>query len=333
MKKLCGILALLLGVTFLASCANNSSGDAQKASDGQAVVIATQGADTDIIARTAVSQGMFARHGIVPDLVGVNGGGPAAAGLASGSITVIAQSPAFAVQSSQSGTRLRLFCGAKNQLALAVVAKPGSTFDQLAAGGDWKRKVAAWKGTTIGVPALGGAIQIWLQQVAQAAGVDKSGLTFVAVGLGQSATSALQTGRVDLVATSPFAQQVMVAQDYPVVFDFSTDGVAAIGQQAQGGYLASEAWLEKNPELANAFCDAIGDAVGYLRDPANRTTISAMLSKDFGVSEGAIPQAVEAVSHYSTDLSCGPIDKALASAVAGGVLTQAPTCRELVWSP
>ncbi|GAA1844841.1 hypothetical protein GCM10009836_25420 [Pseudonocardia ailaonensis] len=333
MKKLQAILGAALVGALTVACSSGAAQDTGGAAGGQhRVVIATQGSDVDIIAKIAAEHGMFAAHGIVPDLVPVGGAGPAAAGLASGSINVMTQSPAFAVQSGQTGSKLKLFCGVLNTIALAVMARPDSSFAR-ARTSDWRTEVSAWEGATIGVPTLGGALQIWLELVADAAGLDKKKITFVAVGLGAAATSALDTKKVDLVATSPFVQQIMASQNYPVVFDFSTDGVAAIGQQAQGGYLATESWLAANPDAAKAFCAAAGDSMKYLADPANKEPITAMLKSSFGVPDAAIPEALTVVStHYSTDLSCGPIEKALAAAVTGGVLKSAPTCAELVWN-
>ncbi|MFC5751607.1 ABC transporter substrate-binding protein [Actinomadura rugatobispora] len=281
--------------------------------------------------------GVWKKRGLEAENVPMQGAAPALAGLANGSIQTVQQGPVVMAQANQKGADLRYFCGVGPVIWNGLIVDSDGPLAGMA-GLPYKQKIAALKGKSIGVSALKSTTELLGGMMLEAGGLKASDVSYVAIGYGKGALSALDQGRVDAVVTYPFLTQqgedrVKLFVDVPNEKDAPSD----MYNTMSSGWMANKDWLDKNPDKAQKFCAAFGDALDYVTAEQNRDTVAAGLQKSFGVP--SLDLAKQVVSKdgpmrlLSTKLDCGALQRAIELAEKQGQIKSEPkmTCDNMIW--
>jgi NitT/TauT family transport system substrate-binding protein len=156
----------------------------------------------------------------------------------------------------------------------------------------------------IGVSALGATTHLAASLLMSRANLRPGDVTFVPVGLGDSAASALHTGLVDGIATlDPLITQLEQRGDVCVVLDTRTlkDTRALFGGPMPGGCLyAPEAFIRQRPRTTQALTDGIVRALKWLQTAGPGDIIKAVppayLRNDRALYVAAFQKVREAIS-------------------------------------
>lgn len=283
----------------------------------------------------ALEEGMFADAGIDLELVSLTGAGTALTALSNNSIDMVNQSPVAVASANQAGADYRYHCGTADTQWGVLLATPDSGIAPADEG--WEATVQSWEGLKVGVPTLEGAVQYWVFELAEAAGLGGDALEYIPVGVGESAITALTNGDIDLLYSFPFQTEI-VGDRAEVVIDLSSEGPESLTKAMFGGWLATQSWLEDNPDLADAFCEVMGQAIDFVGDPSNLETVKSVMQQQYGLEGEPLQLATGEggpLSNLSTDLSCERLQLALESAVRYGLLDAEPaqSCDTLLWNP
>ncbi|AWH93086.1 ABC transporter substrate-binding protein [Dietzia lutea] len=330
-KKVAAVGAALTLV--LAGCSNDSS-DTGESGNGElgTITIAAQPAPGYIPVRLASELGMFRNRGLEVEFLPIVGAGPAISALENGSATVHTNTLTVLATANSEGADLRAFCGDLDLTQGAVFAAPGSDLP-VAEPDNWQEAVQAWKGKTIGVTALGGTVQAEFEALFHAAGLPLNSVEYSAVGAGEQAIVALETGIVDLLFSYPFLTQNLEARDFVEILSWQEDPPDPLGT-ASVNFIAKKEWLDANAEAARTFCDVLTEVEGELSDHPEE--LSDIVSTEYGVTGDALDLAVAPdgpLANHNTEIDCDVIEGLVRRDIESGVVpAAAPTaCDELVW--
>ena len=165
--------------------------------------------------------------------------------------------------------------------------------------------VRALKGLKIGVPALGGQVQVMVSGMLQQAGVDPKDVTLIATGATPTAIAALKNGKVDANTTTwaglpPF--QAAGLNVVPVVdASDSDDAGPGIAESIFSLDVASSAFVADHAKLSK-YCAAMQGSIKWITDPANAEDGAKILAKAVGIT---LEQAKAAWSKTATTYHLG----------------------------
>lgn len=219
-----------------------------------------------VTAFVAKDQGFFEKHGVDIELqLGANGS-VIVAGVVSGSAQVGLPTPTVAFQAVENGLELQAFAATNifpDTSAAGLVVRADSGI----------RSAKDLEGKKVGVPGLGGLLDVTMREWLRSNGADVSKVNIVEIQLPQTA-DVLRAGQVDAVASvDPFATRAVDAGvgnligDY---FDIIPKGTAA------GIYVASKEWATANPETVKGMQLAIDEAIDFIarNDAAARESVA-----------------------------------------------------------
>ena len=142
------------------------------------------------------------------------------------------------------------------------------------------RRPADLRGRRVGVSAPGSSTQVMASVLLARAGVDAREVSFVGVGTGATAVAALRTGRVHaLCHADPIMSLLEHRGEVRLVSDLRTLTVA---QELFGGSMpasclyAPQAFLHKEPMVAQALTNAIVHALKWLQTASSADLIKAV---------------------------------------------------------
>lgn len=129
-------------------------------------------------------------------------------------------------------------------------------------------------GRKVGVPGLGGALDVLGRNWVKTSGVDYHKVNWVEVQFPQM-VDGLKTGLVDAVVTAePFNTRIKsIDAGYFLAEAEGPKGTATLV------YAATRGWTKKNPETLTEFRAALEDAYNYARNPANADSVKESIAK------------------------------------------------------
>ncbi|MGW6659579.1 ABC transporter substrate-binding protein [Rhodococcus sp. NPDC055024] len=127
------------------------------------------------------------------------------------------------------------------------------------------------KGKLIGVVARGDGPEAVIRKLMTDAGLDPSkDVTFVAIGSGASAATAISTGRVDATLSNSLLESALGGiENYDVILPLIGQINNPLATYYPAVAVASCSWVESNPDLVQKFCRAVNKGYAALvEDPA-----------------------------------------------------------------
>jgi ABC-type nitrate/sulfonate/bicarbonate transport system substrate-binding protein len=236
----------------------------------------------------AKEEGFLAQHGISSvNLLHVTSLPTLTASLTHGQVDMAVQTPIYVSTVNKAGADVRFFApGLANNLSWIV---PKNSTLPVATANDWQTTVRAWRGKTIGVPTLKGALEFFTRYLASQAGLKPSDYTIIAVGAGPQGFAALKAGAADILVSDGFAATQAAQQGIgKAVIDFATgQGPAMFSHTLLTGFVASASALQQNRARYAAFTAALQQGIAYTLDPANEARVEQIIAKDIQVPSAA----------------------------------------------
>lgn len=236
-----GVVGLVLAVFVLAASAQSK------------IVVGVAPAGEFIAAMVAKEEGYFGKRGLDVD-VQVMQVGVMAAAIQSDSVQLGAIGTPTFLQSIDSGLDLIAVAGgaiaSKSDVNYGILVKTGVPID----------KPADFVGRKVGTPGLEGFFHVLVREWFRLNQVDPKKVTYVEVAFPQLA-DVLKSGTVDAVLTTePFKTRTIDAgigtRFFPIAADLP-DGLPPFL------YAAKREWVEKNPQAAKAFRDALAEGIRF----------------------------------------------------------------------
>ena len=280
------LLVAVVSCLALTACGSDEESDSTASGDseqlGSVTLASPPGLYNSLPVLVAEEEGIFADHGVEIEPLEMSGGGTLISAVASGSADVgMNISPQLVGIAVQQGQDIAFFCGQSPRFFGDLLAAPDSDLPTVEEAGSYEEVLQALEGRTVGVIALGGVADRAFQGALTEAGVDPAEVPLVAVGAGPAAVTAFETGQVDVLYGYPFVTQRLIAEDKAkMLVDLAAE--APLFQDLYGsGFIAQRQWIEENGDLAQALCDAYGEGIDAMEDPANAETVNGLLTSQF----------------------------------------------------
>ncbi len=204
----------------------------------------------------AKDQGFFEKHGVDVDLQLNPNTSLVATAVASGSVQAGITTPTVAFQAVDNGIPLQAFASTNvfpdpSAAGLVVSLTSGITGPKNLAG------------KKIGVPGIGGLLDVTMREWVSVNGGDPSKINIVEISLPQTA-DVLKSGQVDGVAgVDPFLSRAVDLGVGKVAGDF----MSVIPPGTVGGiFITTKAWADENTEAVRGMQAALDDALVYIKD-------------------------------------------------------------------
>lgn len=276
-------VAATLGVWALAAACLPGAARAQ--SRMEATVGYYPGALVSLPALVANDQKLFERNGLSVELVPISTGPAMTSAVASGSVTFVNNSWDNLLVAVEQGLPVRGVAGSTVKMPFALISRAGLALPHLKDG--YPAVIQDLVGKTWGVLALGVSIHYIEKLLLTEAGFQPDRVTYLAVGLPNTARPALQRGTVDTyLSVEPLPTIVAAKHEGEVLVDLSQNqGPAILRDLGYNGWWASTATLKNKPELAERFVKAMDDAYCYYSNPDNLDGVVAIMQRYAKVAE------------------------------------------------
>lgn len=267
--------AFSLALSCVGAVATAESADAQQTLS--ASVGYYPGALISLPALVANDQKFFAKEGLTVDLVPISTGPAMTSAVASGSVTFVNNSYDNLLVAVEHGLPVRGVAGSTVKVPFAFIARNGLALPHLAEG--YPAVIKDLVGKNWGVLALGVSIQYIEQALLTGAGYKPDAVTFLAVGLPNTARPALQRGTVDTyLSVEPLPSIVAAKHEGTVVVNLAENqGPAIFHDLGYNGWWASTATIKDKPEVVTRFVHAMRDAYCWYSKPDNLDGVVAVM--------------------------------------------------------
>lgn len=217
--------------------------------------------------------GYFEQEGVAVELQHFNAGSKALESLVGGSADIVAGAYENTIRMQARGVALQSFVlfGRYPQNALGIAKSKAASY----------HSPADLKGQKIGITGPGSATEVFLNLVLRQAGLAPSDVTPVTVGAGAVAVAAMRRSD-ELYAISnldPAITELGAAGDIVIVADSRTEaGTKAIygGDYASGSLYAPKAFLQANPQTAQAIANAMVRTLRWIKGATPDAIVAAM---------------------------------------------------------
>src|SRR5271166_2654808 len=227
----------------------------------------------NIVPWVADSKGMFRKHCLDVKFVPLVGGPAAMVALVNSTIDFANQAPDNIIRSRSKGVEVRMTSNMYAGHWSALVAGNAVTLPHASEG--YPAIMSDLAGKNIGVTALGGTTEAFMQSAFEGAKMSPSSATFISVGGVTTAVPALKGRVVDaamMFGTGPELAEALGAGK--IVLDYRIKRVGPRPVQALWGstltWAAYGPYIDKNPDVVAAFTAANNEAITWALNPQNR---------------------------------------------------------------
>jgi ABC-type nitrate/sulfonate/bicarbonate transport system substrate-binding protein len=302
--------ALALGLCSTAALAPRTAAYAQD--QLQASVGYYPGALISLPALVANDQKFFDKNGLKVELVPIATGPAMTSAVASGSVTFVNNSWDNLIVAVDKGLPVRGVAGSTVKVPFALIARAGLSLPHAADG--YPAVVRDLIGKNWGVLALGVSVHFMSQTLLTDAGFKADDVTFLAVGLPNTARPALQHGAVDVyLSVEPLPSIVAARHEGAVVLDLAENqGPAVFHDLGYNGWWASTDTLNTKPEVVARFVRALEDSYCWYRRSENLDQVVAIMQRYASVPDLTADEYKAMVKHliptFGPDITSRTID-------------------------
>ena len=239
----------------------------------------TQGAN-NLGAYVGKDQGFFEKRGLDVDVTSTANGSLISASLVADAAQIGTLTPSILLQADEQGLDIVAIAGMSTyptNSPAAIMARTGSGI----------KTAQDLIGRKVGVPGLGGALDVLGRNWVKTSGVDYHKVNWVEVQFPQM-IDGLKARLVDAVVTAePFNTRIKaIDAGYFLAEAEGPKGTMTLI------YAATRAWTMKNPEALKAFRAAIEEAYDFARNPANAASVKESIAKYTKLPPGAMASIV-----------------------------------------
>lgn len=234
----------------------------------------------------ALDQGIFARNGLKVSMKLLRGSATETSALVSGGVQAAVIDSNSALSAMAQGVKVVLIGNTFNGYAFELWAKPGID------------SVAALKGHSLGLEHVASLSDSGAHALFAKFGVPFSSVKADYLGSDQTAVAALISGKVDAAISAP-----------PAVFEAQAKGFHLIYNLARIPHVANaievtQAFARQHPAEATSLLRSYIEAAAYVRNPANKATVSKDLA---GFTRISTPSLLDKTyGYFAQRFLCNP---------------------------
>jgi ABC-type nitrate/sulfonate/bicarbonate transport system substrate-binding protein len=237
-------------------------------------------------------EGIFEKNGLKPSFSNATSGPAITSALASGSVQFGPGYPGLYLPALKQKRDLIIAAPFAESSFYGIIAQPTVNVADPGKGltEQAKANLKLLEGKTVGVTALGAQTQIFVQLLAQKAGVDPQKITFIPTGGAATAIASFKNKQVDFLVTWIPEDGLLKAAgvQYKNLVNVNSGPDNTFGNLINDLWLANGEFVRKNPETAMAFCRATVEARKFIQDPKNKEAVIKVMQKYQGLDrEGA----------------------------------------------
>ncbi len=227
----------------------------------------------------ANEQKFFEKNGLAVELVPVASGPAMTSAVASGSVTFVNNSWDNLILAVDKGLPVRAVAGSTVKVPFALLVRAGIPLPHQAEG--YPGVVKDLVGKNWGVLAVGVSVHFMAQTILTDAGYKASDVTFLAVGLPNTARPALQRGTVDTyLSIEPLLSIAAASKEAVVVVDFAKNqGPKVFHDLGYNGWWASTSTIKDKPDVVARFGKALEESYCWFSRPENLDEVVALMKK------------------------------------------------------
>lgn len=256
------------------------------------------GALLSLPAFIAQEQGFFKANGLEVNLVAIPNGAAMTAAVASGSIQFGNNSYDNLSTAVAKGLRLKAVTGATVKLPFALIVREGVSLPHLKDG--YPKVIDDLLGKKWGVIALGVSVHFLSEILVTESGHTGKDVTFIAVGLPNTARPALKNKSVDAyLSLGPLPSIVAAKGEGTMALDLiKGQGPAKLKDLAYNGWWATDDTIKNRPDVVKRFAQANEQAFCWYSNPKNLDAVAAIVKKYVPVSDLADDQYATMIRDY-----------------------------------
>jgi NitT/TauT family transport system substrate-binding protein len=217
----------------------------------------------------AKDQGYLDQHGLDVDLSLAQNGSVISAALVADSAQIGGPTPTVLLQANEQGLDLVVIAGTGTyplEAKSGIIAREGSGI----------KTAKDLAGKKIGVPGIGGIIDVLSKKWVETGGLDYHRVNWIELTFPQMG-DALKTGLADgVAAVDPFYSRIIDAKLGENIGDY---GAVIPARTVPVIYTSTRGWAMKNAAAVKAFRAALYEAEAFLRDPAHLPAARESLAK------------------------------------------------------
>jgi ABC-type nitrate/sulfonate/bicarbonate transport system substrate-binding protein len=274
MKRNVRLLGLLLTLTI------NLTIDLARAQDLEKVVIGHSSMRNDIAFLWVPQQvGIFSKHGLDPTIVFIPGGVRMIQAIVAGSAVAGSVGATLVSSAVAGGSDAVMILGITNRLTYAIWAKPEI------------KRPEDLKGKTLAISSFGSSSHLASFLMLKHFGLDekRDGITFLAIGDEPTRAQALIAGRIDATIVDPSVSGPLKERSFSYLGNLEELGVPFVNNSVT----TTRRFLKERPRTAEAIVKTIVEGNAYMLNPANRTTVTAILAKNLRLPQKEAEKAYE----------------------------------------
>ena len=325
---------LYLAIASMAVLGVSTPAQAQKHLD--ATVGYYPGALISLPVLVANDQKFFDKDGLTVELVPISTGPAMTSAVASGSVTFVNNSWDNLLVSVSQGLPVRGVAGSTIKMPFALIGRKGLVLPHAKQG--YPAVIKDLVGKKWGVLALGVSVQYISQILLTGAGYKPDDVTFLAVGLPNTARPALQRGTIDTyLSVEPLPSIVAARQEGTVILNLDENqGPDIFHDLGYNGWWATTATIKEKPEIVSRFEKSLEDAYCWYSKPDNLDSVVTILQRYVKVPELSGSEYKTMVKQilpsYGLDITARTIDT-WSRLLVDQKLISAPKTRSEVFAP
>ncbi|MEO9339658.1 ABC transporter substrate-binding protein [Mesorhizobium sp. SB112] len=205
--------------------------------------------DNSLAVQVAIDEGYYKEAGIDAEVVAFKGGGPALQALTSGAVQFCVCAPEHVIRMRSKGINLVVAYALNDRVPYVLLSAPDGGVS----------KLSDLKGKKVGITTPGSLTDNLVRLALKREGIDADrNVEIVTLGAGAAHKAGIDTGNVAAGMLAGFDALSMTESGYVPVVDWRQESVPALG------LLATQEWLDENPDTAKAIAVATQRATKLL---------------------------------------------------------------------
>jgi NitT/TauT family transport system substrate-binding protein len=223
--------------------------------------------------------GMFKKNGLDPTIVFIPGGVRMIQAIVAGSAVAGSVGATLVSSAVAGGADTVMILGITNRLTYDIWAKP-----EIKRPEDLKNK-------TLAISGFGSSSHLASFLMLKHFGLDekRDSITFLAIGDEPTRAQALISGRIDATIVDPSVSGPLKERSFSYLGNLQELGVPFVNNSVA----TTRRFLKEHPRTAEAIVRTIVEGNAYMLNPANRTTVTAILAKNLRLPQKDAEKAYE----------------------------------------
>jgi len=223
--------------------------------------------------------GIFRKNGLDPTIVFIPGGVRMIQAIVAGSAVAGSVGATLVTSAVAGGSDAVMILGITNRLTYDVWAKP-----EIKRPEDLKNK-------TLAISSFGSSSHLASFLMLKHFGLDekRDGITFLAIGDEPTRAQALIAGRIDATIVDPSVSGPLKERNFSYLGNLQELGVPFVNNSLA----TTRRFLKEHPRTAEAIVRTIVEGNAYILNPANRTSVTAILAKNLRLPQKEAEKAYE----------------------------------------